>query len=255
MAFVSVALVCGSVATILFFCEAGYRIGLRRWARVPETRGTVSATLEASIFGLMGLLIAFTFYSAGTRYDSRRNLIAQESNAIGTAYLRLDLLPPETQPELREDFRKYLRSRLAVYREIADVKAVNAALEHSSALQQVIWRKVVEALKGGGPAEKVLVLASLNEMIDITTVRTVAATTHTPAAVFIVLVLTVLASSALAGYAMSASETRDWVCVIAFACVVSAAGYTILDYEYPRIGHIRVDPVDEVLVRTLKQMK
>jgi hypothetical protein len=255
MALLPVALICGLVAIILLFFEAGWRVGLRRWARVPETRRTVSATLAGSVFALMGLLIAFTIYGAGTRYDNRRNLTGQESNAIGTAYLRLDLLPPETQPGLREDFRKYLRSRLAVYHAIPDIKAVNAALERSSALQQVIWKKVVEALKGGGPAEKALVLASLNEMIDITTVRTVAETTHTPTAVFTMLVLTVLASSSLAGYTMSASEMRDWVCVIAFACVVGAAVYTIFDYEYPRVGLVRIDPIDEVLVQTLRQMK
>src|SRR5262249_55448700 len=157
-----------------------------------------------------------TIYGAGTRYDNRRNLTGQESNAIGTAYLRLDLLPPETQPELRENFRKYLRSRLAVYHAIPDIQAVNAALERSSALQEVIWRKVVAALKGVGPAEKSLVLTSLNEMIDITTVRTVAEMTHTPTPVFAMLILTVFASSSLAGYTMSASETRDWVSVIAF---------------------------------------
>jgi len=188
------------------------------------------------------------------RRDIRRNLIAQEANAIGTAYLRLDLLPPETQPKLREDFRKYLRSRLDVYREIPDIKAVNVALDRSSALQQNVWNEAVEALKGAGAAEKSLVLGSLNEMIDITTTRTVALTTHVPVVVLGMLALTVLASSALAGYAMSAAGVRDWACIMAYTVVVGAVVYTILDYEYPRAGFVRIDPVDQVLMRTLEQM-
>jgi hypothetical protein len=250
----SVAFSCGLIGAILVSIEAGYRIGLRRRARGPEFLQRVPPTLEGSVFGLMGLLIAFTFYGAGSRFDIRRNLIAQEANAIGTAYLRLDVLPPETQPKLREDFRNYVRSRLDVYRQIPDTKAVNAALDRSSALQRNVWKEAVEALKGSGTAEKALVLGSLNEMIDITTTRTVALTTHVPGVVLGMLALTVVASSALAGYTMSAYETRDWACIIAYALVVGAVVYAILDYEYPRAGFVRIDPVDQVLARTLEQM-
>jgi hypothetical protein len=68
----------------------------------------------------MGLLIAFTFYGAETRFETRRSLIVDEANAIATAYLRLDLLPEDAQPELRENFREYVKSRLAIYQKIPD---------------------------------------------------------------------------------------------------------------------------------------
>src|SRR6185436_20929041 len=89
---------------------------------------------------LMALLVAFVFYGAGNRFEDRRQLLVQEANAIGTAYLRLDLLPPETQPALREDFRAYVRSRLDVFHQIPNVQAVNDALSKSSVLQGDIWR-------------------------------------------------------------------------------------------------------------------
>ena len=244
----------GLVAGILLSIEAGYQIGLRRRAHLPAGVRGVSPTLEASVFGLMGLLIAFTFYGAGARFDIRRNLVAQEANTIGTAYLRLDLLPEEAQPALRDVFREYLRSRLAVYQAIPDIKAVKAALERSAALQSKVWSDAVDAARGSGPAEKTLVLSSLNEMIDITTIRTVALITHPPAGVFALLVLTVIVSSALAGYTVSASGIRDWVSPIAFALVLGAAIYVILDYEFPRMGLVRVDSVDQVLAETLKKM-
>src|SRR5262249_29504520 len=101
MTVLSVVVICGLIAAILLSIEVGYRVGLRRRVRVSDTARTVSPTIEASIFGLMGLLIAFTFYGAGSRFDIRRNLIAEEANAIGTAYLRLDLLSPEAQPPMK----------------------------------------------------------------------------------------------------------------------------------------------------------
>lgn|SRR6266850_498996 len=255
MTVLSLLIICGLIAGVLLSIEVGHRIGLRKRRHHPATLQVVHPTIEASVFGLMGILIGFTFYGAASRFDIRRNLTVREANAIGTAYLRLDLLPPETQPPLREDFREYLRSRLAVYRLIVDFKAVKAALDQSKALQVKVWKKAVEAAKESGPAEKSLVLASLNEMIDITTDRTVALTTHPPVAVFAMLALTVITSSALAGYTMSPSPFRDWASTITLALVLGITLYVILDYEFPRIGLIRIDHVDEVLVETLKQMK
>jgi hypothetical protein len=175
MVVLPILVVCGLFAAVLLSIEAGHRIGIRRRSRMPQGFKPVYPTVESSVFALMGLLIAFTFYGAGSRFDARRNLIVREANAIGTTYLRLDLLPPETQPELREVFRAYVRSRLDIYRKIADIEALNAALDQSLVLQRSVWRKTVDATKGSGPAEKSLVLTTLNQMIDITTEQTVTA--------------------------------------------------------------------------------
>ncbi len=71
----------------------------------------------------MGLLIAFTFSGALTRFDARRVQAVDEANAIGTAYLRVDLLPAAAQPKLREAFRSYADARIATYRKLPDVAA------------------------------------------------------------------------------------------------------------------------------------
>jgi hypothetical protein len=255
MVVLPILVVCGLFAAVLLSIEVGYRMGIRRRSRMPQNLKPIHPAVESSVFTLMGLLIAFTFYGAGSRFDARRNLMVREANAIGTTYLRLDLLPPETQPELRQDFRTYVRSRLDVYRKIADFKALDTALDQSVALQHSVWNKTVDATKGIGPAEKSLVLTTLNQMIDITTEQTVALVTHPPTAVFVMLALMVIASSALVGYTMSAFAVRDWVSTLIFALTVSIAVYVILDYEFPRVGFVRIDPVDQVLVETLKQMK
>jgi hypothetical protein len=247
--------VSGLIGVVLLSLECGHRLGVRQRTRSPHTVPTVHPTIEASVFGLMGILIGFTFYGAGSRFDNRRSLAIKEANAIGTSYLRLDLLPAEIRPGLQEDFRAYLRSRLEVERKIPDVNAVRTALHRSSTLQSSLWKSVVAAAKEVGPAEKSLVLSSLNETIDITTDRTVALITHPPVVVYVMLGLTVVTSSVLAGYTMSASAIRDWISTITIAVVLGIALYVILDYEYPRIGLIRIDDTDQILEDALEKMK
>jgi hypothetical protein len=247
--------VCGLIGIVLLSLECGHRFGVRQRARSPHTFPTVHPTIEASVFGLMGILIGFTFYGAGSRFDNRRNLAVKEANAIGTTYLRLDLLPAEIRPGLQEDFRAYFKSRLEVEQKLPDFNAFRTALHHSSALQGSLWKRVVAAAKEVGPAEKSLVLSSLNETIDITNDRMVALITHPPFAVYVMLALTVVTSSVLAGYTMSVSAIRDWISTITIAVVLGIALYVILDYEYPRIGLVRIDHADQILVDALEKMK
>ena len=100
---------------IIFLLELGRRIRLARMEREGDVGKGVGA-VEGAVYGLLGLLIAFTFSGAATRYDSRRLLIVEEANAIGTAYLRLDLLPAGAQASLKEKFRQYVDSRLEIYK-------------------------------------------------------------------------------------------------------------------------------------------
>jgi hypothetical protein len=247
--------VCGLIGVVLLSVEFGHRLGVRQRSRSADDVPTVHPMIEASVFGLMGILIGFTFYGAGSRFDNRRDLAVKEANAIGTTYLRLDLLPAETRPGLQQDLRAYLKARLEVEEKIPDLKAVRVALDRSETLQSNLWKKVVAAARDVGPAEKSLVLSSLNETIDITTDRTVALITHPPGAVYAMLALTVFTSSALAGYTMAASAVRDWMSTITIAVVLGVAVYVILDYEYPRIGLVRIDHTDQILADTLEKMK
>src|SRR5690242_20477350 len=115
-------------ASILVAMEIGRRSGA--WLRKERPEGATSGTsvTDAAIFGLMGLLIAFTFSGAASRFDLRRHQIVEEANKIGTAYLRIDLLPPSSQPLLRENFRQYVDARLAVHRTMRDLGSATAEL-------------------------------------------------------------------------------------------------------------------------------
>ncbi len=102
---------------MLLCLEAGYRIG-RYASEKTESAHEGTGTIEAAVFALLGLLLGFTFANGISHLDQRRELIVREANAIGTAYLRLDLLPVSQQPEMRRLFREYLDTRLRVYEKL-----------------------------------------------------------------------------------------------------------------------------------------
>ena len=111
----TVALFLGMVVCL----ELGYRLGGRDAKLAPKAHEGIGA-IEAAIFALLGLLLGFAFAGAMSRLDSNRQLIVREANAIGTAYLRLDIVPVSSQPELRRLFREYLEARLRVYENVSD---------------------------------------------------------------------------------------------------------------------------------------
>src|SRR3954468_17159824 len=159
------------IAATLGLLEAGRRFGVMRSARDPEGAKSGASGVQGAVFGLMGLLIAFTFSGAASRFDTRRAQIVEEANCIGTAWLRLDLLPASEQAPLREYFRQYTDARLNAFRKLPDVKAWQAELDRAGALQNQIWTRSVAACSGSPPVT-MLLLPALNQMFDMATTRT-----------------------------------------------------------------------------------
>ncbi len=145
----------GLFAGMLLLSVIGRRIGVARFRRDPEAATTEGGAAEAAVFGLLGLLIAFTFSGAASRFEARRQLIGEEANAIGTAYLRVDLLPDDSQPELRDLFRRYVELRATVYQSALDQAETTARLSAGDALQREIWTKARggrQRARGAGPS-------------------------------------------------------------------------------------------------------
>lgn len=242
---------------MLILAEVGRRIGIRRLAQDPEGAEAGVGVVDGAVFALLGLLIAFTFSGAAARFDARRQLIVEETNDIGTAYLRLDLLPVDAQPKLREKFRQYIDARLELYRKLPNITAATEELVKANNLQGEIWRQAVaaSAAPGASPAAPMLLLNALNTMIDITTTRTMALQMHPPTVIFAMLFGLALASSLLVGYGMAASKQRNWLHTLGLAFAMAAAVFVILDIEYPRVGFIRVDAFDRALAELRAGMK
>ena len=241
---------------MLLLLEVGRRIALRQKMKEGDGASDGFGALGGSVFALLGLLIAFTFSGAASRFDVRRHLVVEETNAIGTAYLRLDLLPAQAQARLKEDFRQYLDARLEAYRRLPDIAAAREGLARATTLQGEIWRQAVAALQeANNTPATTLLLSALNEMIDITTTRTMAAEMHPPMIIFVMLGAMILASSLLAGYGMASIKSGSWIPKLVFAASLAVAVYVIIDLEYPRLGLIRVEGFDQALVELRQSMK
>ena len=256
------AVVGGSLALVVFFgilvsLAIGRHIGQRTLARQGGVGLASAGSLETAVFALLGLLIAFTFSGALTRFDVRRGQVVDEANAIGTAYLRIDLLPPSAQPRLRETFKTYVDSRIATYQKLPDLQAAQQELARSQALQADIWAQAVAAtrLPESRAATDVLLMPALNQMFDITTVRLMATQMHPPTIIYVMLVVFALASALLAGYQGAAEKAYDWVHQLGFAGIIALTVFVVLDIEYPRMGWIRVDAIDQVLLDLRAGMK
>ncbi len=243
----------GLFVGMLLFLEAGRRLGRRQGKREPENE--TPGAVEGAVFALLGLMIAFTFSGAAARFDYCRQLVTEEANAIGTAYLRLDVLPESAQPPLRDLFRRYLDSRLETYRKLPDVAAAMKEWESSVALQGNIWTVAVTACRESGSSQAaMLLLPAINAMIDISTTRLMSTRIHPPNAVWLMLGTVTLLSALLAGYGMAASSGRRWIYMFTFAAVIAATVFVILNMEYPRLGYIRVDAADQVLLDLRRSM-
>jgi hypothetical protein len=108
-------------AGILALLEIGRRIGVRQLMEEGESASKGLCAMESAIVGFLGVLLAFSFSGALTRFDARRHLVVEEANDIGTAWLRISLLPADAQPSMRDLFRRYLDSRIEVYKRVPDM--------------------------------------------------------------------------------------------------------------------------------------
>lgn len=252
-----VLLFAGLFTGMLLSTEIGRRVGMRTIRRNPDGLAKGIGPVESAVFGLLGLIIAFTFAGAESRFEHRRQLITEEANAIGTAYLRMDLLPLDIRPEMKDLFRRYLDTRVAVYRNVEDEAGTQAIFNKSVALQAEIWQKSVKACERPEAAKHagILALASLNSMIDITTTRATATIDHPPLVILLLFFALSLISSLLVGYNMSVNQRRHWLHPVAFAAIVSLTVFVILDIEFPRRGFVRVDRADKPLLELRQSMQ
>jgi hypothetical protein len=232
----------------------GRSLSLRRAAREPGGGRQESGIVDGAVFGLLGLIVAFSFSGAVSRFDERRQLAVEEANAIGTAYLRIDLLPAPAQSTVRASMRQYLESRIQFYEALPDTDAAKAELEVTKRMQATLWTHALAGARESQPAT-MLLLPAFNEMFDIVTSRTMAILMHPPPIIFGMMFGLSLVAAGLAGYGMTRAESYDWLRMAAFGAVTAFAFNVIIDIEFPRAGLIRVNAFDQTLVELRDSMR
>lgn len=248
----AIALAFGVFALI----ELGRRVGSRHFREEGEDYAKGVGSIESSVFALLGLILAFSFSGALARFDDRRQLVITEANAIGTAWLRIDVLPEDVHAPMRALFRRYVDSRIASYASLPDFETFKTELERTTKLQGEIWSLAVPATtKVSNPAAPMLFLSALNGMFDVVTTRTESFRIHSPPVIFLMLGALALSCSLFAGYDMARRKRPNLLHSVSFAVVLAVTVYVILDLEYPRMGLINVSDSDQVLVDLRQGMK
>jgi hypothetical protein len=245
----AITLFFGMLAMLKIGWHLGHRTALRRSPH--ETLG--DSIMTGAVLSLFGLLVAFTFSGAALRFDHRRDLIVQETNAIGTAYLRLDLTPAGDRAALQDLFRRYLDSRLEVYRRFPDLAGAKASRKGAERIKTDLWSGAVSACDRASDGCTIILLPALNVVFDLATTQTMATETHPPDVILATLAMLALSSALLAGNAMG-GQPRHFTHLLSFAGLFALAIFVIVDLEYPRLGLIRVDDFDRALIELRQSM-
>lgn len=244
---------------LLILLEVGRRLGSRHRRANPDNSSSAFGAVEAAIFGILGLLLAFTFSGAISRLDERRLMIVEEANKISATFLLTDILPASARPGFRALLKDYLQARVEATRLAVRVSGgqewLNSeAVSRSDLLQVQLWQmvsKVNDAARSDS-IEQVL-MPSMNSMFAEARRRNAVAHRHPPLTVYIMLVAMVMISSVVAGYGMSAAAARSWLHVVAFAATLAITVMIIWDIEFPRQGFIRIDRFDATLADVLNK--
>jgi hypothetical protein len=216
--------------------EAGFRIARAAHADARAS-GQVGA-VQGAILGLLGLLLGFSFAAAGARFLERQDLIVTEANAIGTAYLRADLLPEPHRARLRDALRDYTRYRVEIS---STIRQGLAAAAHDTIQRQHadMWRAALEGANAR-PETILAVLPPVNDVIDLHSTRLAAGQKHLPALVMGLLIASSVLSLGTMGYASGIGGRRRAPLTVPLAFLIASSLWITIDLDHPRAGLMRL---------------
>jgi len=215
----------------------------RRLARHIGERGEDDNfnTLEAAIIGVLALMIGFTFAMALDRFESRRDAVLDEANAIGTTALRARMLPAPHDRQVLEYLRDYVKVRLDLTQRVVTRDDLDNTIARSNELQEAIWvQAMMVAAKDNAMVPTGLFIQALNDMIDNQGKRLAAVRNHVPNIVVLALFAVAAIASAFSGYARGLGTKRSALPSYIIAFLVCGVILLILDLDRPSAGFIEV---------------
>lgn len=221
--------------------EAGFRLGRKSRVRNQEETKARIGAVEAGILGVLGLLLGFTLVMAVSRFDTRRQLVLEEANAIGTSYWRSQLVPPPEGPELANLLREYVDAKLHYFDAGVDPARLGPSRERTARLQEELWsRAAAFARKDSRSVPAGLLLQSLNQTFDLESARWTALVFHVPEAVLWVDGFVGLLAVLMVGYTFGLSGRRSPFSMSLLAVCIATVLAVIVDLDQPGRGLIQV---------------
>lgn len=227
----------GLFAGLVTCLEIAYLFGHRARRNRSEQPDQLS-NIQGAMLGLLALLLGFSFALVAGRFSDRLALISQEANAIGTAWLRCDLMQDASAKEVRQLLREYVDDRVASYESKSDTEWLRA-IRDAEQRQRQIWAIVAEATKGQ-PALAVSLPPAFNEMFDLEAARAAATQRHLPGMLLLLLLASSAVSVAAVGYGCGVAGKRNVVLTTALSFLIAGVLWAIIDMDHPRKGLIQL---------------
>jgi hypothetical protein len=228
---------------VVFFAvlELSFRLGRRSLAGSPPGVMSELATIQGAMLGLLALLLGFTFSMAITRFEARKQLLLDEANAIGTTFLRAQILPEPARQEVSGLLRRYVDVRIESSQYLVDQKKIHQLAEQTNQLQRQLWSQAT-AMGEQNPRSVPtgLFISSLNEVIDLYAKRLVALENHVPEIIIILLYFIAITAFGLMGYSSGDGGRRNFFTTVIAAVAIAAVIIVIIDLDRPQRGLIRV---------------
>jgi len=228
-------------ATTGIALECGWRLG--RWSRLRNSKEedpSVGAIVGA-VLGLLAFMLAFTFSMAASRFDSRRQAVLDEANAIGTTYLRARLLPDPQRSEVARLLREYVGTRLRAVKE-REERNLAEAVAHSETLQEQLWSQATAAAEKNANPITGLFLQSLNEVIDLHAARIqIAMRSRIPLSIWCGLFALAFVGMVSTGYQAGLSVTRRTPAMLLLVVAFAGVLFLIADLDRSQEGFLRVN--------------
>jgi hypothetical protein len=224
-----------AVLLLLFFlaAELGFAVH-RRYGGNGNADDEVQVLSTALL--VLALLLGFTFSMALSRYDERRQLVVQEANDIGTAWLRAGLVPAPQGPALQAVLARY-----ALVRQSSPLPHETAKLAAASALRDAVWREASAAQAALDGPRAVSLITAVNAVLDTGTTRERAVAARVPGEVILLLVLFASVACFLLGYVLDAHGHRHRFASSILFLLLGLTIMLILDLDRPTDGAIKVD--------------
>jgi hypothetical protein len=217
----------------------GAKLRTHREKMDEEDRDDFGVILAAALT-LLGLIIGFTFSMALSRYDQRKNYEEEEANAIGTEYLRADLLPADTAVKVREQLKSYLAERIKFYqtRNVEELQEINATTER---MQAELWTLLKGAAQTNQTAIGAVTVTGMNDVLNRQGYTQAAWWNRIPAAAWALMWTIGMCCTFMLGYYVRPGR-QHWVRLSVMPLIISISFMLIADIDSPRSGVIRVQP-------------
>lgn len=248
--FSSILIAIALFVAIIAVNELGFRIGRFVQSHTDDEVKTLTGSIQASILGLLALLLGFTFSMSMQRYDARSMALIDEANAIGTAILRVQLLPEAYRQEATDAFTDYVNLRVEVGQvDLTQSDERRAANERAVQLQNRLWDLAMSATAmDPRPVTTGAFVKSLNDVIDAQGKRNALLQMHVPEVVLLLLFVVFISSGGIMGYSAGLSGKRIFLPIVLVSVLITLIVFIIIDLDRPKRGLIRVSQTPMVEV-------